>query len=648
MDSRATKIRDDSEADLESMQTVRDEWNDREAMVISKVYDSVSKNTRSRVTDSRLTTIALESSIRTMAQLAKGQVKAVSKKQRGGALLLDLMLHRHIIPNDNEGWDHLTKLRMLDFYSRVYGTMPIMYDWHVSKNYTGPVSRIIQARDRIPQRGRVSVEDSDYTHIDNYVSYQWLKGKAKDKNWETGAIKKILKEIEKEQGESAKATDSRKTSTVEEERNTTQRTGKGKNSKILLRTRYEAGDDGHWVTSAPDYEWAILRDIKNPHSTGLIPLVEKINIPLIDSYFGLSDFERGKSIQFAMDSLTNLTLEAVKRNVFPPRIINPNGVVASSLTWAPGKNWLETTRDSIRTFDQNPTGINHFQAIYGFLTGSLMNQAGTTDTTLNAEQSSSSDFGKTPQALKMLEARENSRDTMNRFFMEKAIEKLYNGFISLTIANHEKPLDLSLFEEEIRAIKKQGFEDIDEMLDVSSDEKMAEITISKSDIKGKYRYYVDAGSTAKKDNAEQTEALSNLLLMASKIPQISEMVAAKGQVFDIAQLIKELVNRSGVENPEKIIYPAAAADTTELQEAQAPAPQQVPGVDPTQAMMGPRGAMQGQMSPQGMIPGMPMALPMPQAIPQAMAPPMGAPMDIPLAGQQPNSQIQSVVDRLLA
>lgn len=641
MDTRSKLIQEDSENDLNEIQSIRDSWDAREAMVVSQLADSVSTRTASRVTDSRLTTIALEGSGRVMGQVAQGQVKALSKKDRGGALLLDIMLHRYVIPNDNTGWDHLTKLRMQNFYSRVYGTMPIMYDYEVSKNYTGPISMLPEIRNWLPQAGRVSIHDSDYNHVDNYVSYKWLESRIGKKGWEDKALRKILREIDNaERKATSRQSDTRRTSYVQRTRDNARSMGTGKNSKILVRTRYESGDEGRWITVAPDWEYLVLRDIKNPHGNGRIPIALKYNIPLIDSIFGLSDYERGKSIQFAMDSLTNLTLEAAKRKTFPPRIINPNGVVASSLTWTPGKNWLETIPNSIREFQSDPGSLNHFQTIYGFLTGALLNQAGTTDTTLNADQALDQSYGKTPQALKMLEARENTRDQMDRFYQEKAIEELYNGFISLITNGQEKPIDLHVFDDEIEQIKQMGYDNITDMLRESKDGRVAEITVKKDNFKGPYKYYVEAGSTSRKDDATQVEALSNLLMIASKIPQLNELMQVEGYRFSLTEVIRQIANRSGVESPEKIVYPVSEQDIP------TPAP---PAGDPMAAQMG--GA---PMTPDMMAQMQAMTGAMPNQVNQGprgvMQPQMGAPMgpDIPLAGVQPAPQVQDVVDRLLA
>ena len=44
----------------------------------------------------------------------------------------------------------------------------------------------------------------------------------------------------------------------------------------------------------------------NPHQNGELPVVCKYSIPLLTDIFGMGDFERGKSMQYTLNSLWNL------------------------------------------------------------------------------------------------------------------------------------------------------------------------------------------------------------------------------------------------------------------------------------------------------------------------------------------------------
>jgi hypothetical protein len=430
--------------------------------------------------------------------------------------------------------------------------MPMMYDYRIDDDYVGPDCWLIPIRNWVPQRGKLTMQDSDYCHVENYVSVRWLESKLKTKNgdWNRTELKKIIdsaKEGSKMQKES------RDESFVEEDRNQDSSKSKGKASQVKVVTRYEAGEDGHWVMFCPDYDDAVIRDIPNPHKNGKIPIVLKYCFPLVDSIYGLGDFERGKTLQYAMDSLINLYLDGVKMSIFPPIVTNPNGIVASSVKYSPGARWLENIPNSIRPYNTNPQGLSTFQSTYQFLIGSILNQNGTTDTAASADSSSDPGFGKTPQALKLLQARENTRDNWDRFMMEQSVEELYDGFVNLVSQKQPKPINLDLFDDEIDLIKGV-YPDVEDILRESESGSYALLTVSKNEIGNtNYKYYIDANSTNRKDDAAQSEALTNLLLVVSKIPGLSQELAKSGLKYNVGEHIKRIFASSGVEGYDKIV-----------------------------------------------------------------------------------------------
>jgi hypothetical protein len=544
------KICEEYRTDKESIQIIVDTFDEKEAMLISKVEDSMSF--KSKVTDSRLSTIIWERAGRVMGQLPTGMVKALSMKDKGKSMLMDIILQRYIMPNANAQYSHLTKLRMWDLYSMVYGVMPMMYDYRIDDDYIGPDCWLIPVRNWIPQRGKTSIQDSDYCHVENYVSVRWLESKMKSKvgDWDKNALRYIIKKAK--EGSRAQK-ESRDESYVEDVRQQDFEGSKGKASQVKIVTRYEAGSDGRWVMFCPDYDDKVIRDIPNPHKNGKIPIVLKYCFPLVDSIYGLGDFERGKTLQYAMDSLINLYLDGVKMSVFPPTIMNPNGIVASSVKYSPGARWLENIPNSIRPYNTNPQGLSTFQSTYQFLIGSILNQNGTTDTATNTEGSSDPGFGKTPQALQMQAARENTRDNWDRFMMEQAVEDLYDGFVNLIATKQPKPIKIDLFDEEIEQIGALH-EDIQDILQISESGEYGLLTVSGKEIGDtRYKYYIDANSTLRKDDAQQSEALTNLLVAVSKIPGLNQELSKNGLKYNIGEHMKRIFATSGVEGYDKII-----------------------------------------------------------------------------------------------
>lgn len=572
------QIDKDYSADKDAIRTVVDTFDEKESMLISKVEDSLSF--KSKVTDSRLSTIIWERAGRVMGQMPSGVVKALTMKDKGKSMLMDVILQRYIQPNANSQFTHLTKLRMWDLYSMVYGVMPMMYDYRIDDEYVGPDCWLIPIRNWIPQRGKVSIQDSDYNHVESMVSVRWLEDKLDSKlgDWNKSVLKEIIKKAK--YGTTSKK-ESRDESYVEQDRDQDPKTQTGKAAQVKIVTRYEAGKGGKWTTFCPDYDNKVIRDIPNPHKNGKIPIVLKYCFPLVDSIYGLGDFERGKTLQYAMDSLINLYLDGVKMSIFPPTIMNPNGIVPSSVRYSPGARWLENMPNSIRPYNTSPQGLSTFQSTYSFLIGSMLNQNGTTDTAANSESTSDPGFGKTPQALQMLQARENTRDNWDRFMMEQAVEELYDGFVNLTAKKQPKPIKLDLFGAEVEQIA-QLYPDVAEILKVSESGEYGQLTI-KPDALGKdcnYRYYIDANSTSRKDDAQQSEALTALLVAVSKIPGLNQELAKNGTKYDIGEHMKRIFATSGVEGYDKILTQMSPEEMAEAQmqaQGNPAAPQQMAG-----------------------------------------------------------------------
>lgn len=564
-------LRPNYTSDTDAIKGVYSTWPDRENLVMGSPTDRFSKTRQSQVSDGGLSTMVMERTFRVMGTLPTGQVKALSQKDSGKAMLMDILIQRHVIPNACWGEEFLTKLRQWDFYSHVYGIMPMLYDWKVKDGYIGPDCRLIPMRDFTPQRGRTSMNDCDYVHIDTYHSVRELEEQATDKDskWNKKELMTIVDAARA--GDKEKPYD--KMSSVERDRYNFVGGSRGDGARIRLITTYYSGTDGHWITWAPDYGDVVVRDLDNPHGTGKIPVVLKQSFPLVDSLYGLGDFERGESLQKAADALTNLYFDAVKMSVFSPLIVNPNGVVPHTLKYAAGARWLETIPNSIRPFQSSPQGMSTFQSTIGYIKGALNNQAGTTDTMINQDTSSDPSFGKTPEALQMQQARENSRDNWDRFFMEEALEQLLDGFCNLIANRLETPIDIHLFDHEIQAIIDAGYEDVNELIQAFDSGTTAQLTITSDQLQndGKpipYKYYIDAKSTKAKDDKEETENIMTFLSLFSKIPNLDTALQAQGKKIDFGNALKLLGAKAGIADIDKIVVDMNPQEMYQAQLAQ--------------------------------------------------------------------------------
>lgn len=418
-----------------------------ESMLLGQVYDSVSRSIdSSKITDSYTATLAKERADRVMSKLPEGETVSVGKGDVGAAMLMDILRQKWIYPNANAQHPFAVKLNLWQLYSDVYGYMPMFYDWNVSTSgYAGPDCWLWNPRNLIPQQGRTSVEDMEYLHADTWVSEKFLENKLEDSlgedtveemedgkpfiaseddedehdGWNLNAVSELLNLA----ADKTTDTDTQRDTVVERNR-----TPNSKRKGIRLTTRYEAGDDGEWITFAPDHSFVEVRRIKNPHKNGRIPFVIKYSQALYDSFYGLGRFQRAKPIQFARDGLTNFYFKGIKMNLIPPIIVNANGVLKHTIDYREGAVMMETTPNSIRPMPTSNAGLSTYQGTMSAMTGSLLSMFGSQNAALPGAESLNPSQGKTPQAISLYGDKEATQDGADLRNLQVAIEQLTDGF----------------------------------------------------------------------------------------------------------------------------------------------------------------------------------------------------------------------------
>lgn len=506
--------------DLEAHDEYIVDYDSYEAMLISRTYDSVSRETKSGITDGSATTIALERAARVVGAMPDGETKASGKKDYGKGMLLDLFRLKYLYPNANSQWPFLTKLRMWQFYSSVYGFMPMFVDWTVNNDgYVGPDCWLWNPRNFIPQNGKTNIRDMDYCNAFAFVTADYLEDLL-DEDEEAGWIKQTVKELIKVARDNSLWNDVRRDTYIKRIR-----TFQAIRGQIPLVTRFEAGKDGHWITFCPWFGFRILRDIPNPHKTNQLPWFIKPGIPLFDSFYGLGDFQRERPLQFAKDGLTNFYFEGLKMNIYPPTVVNINGIVKSSIDQRPGAIWMENVPNSVRRLETSTAGLSTYTSAITQLQAAMQSQAGVTDTMTSAEDSADPTVGKTPAALNMVNERLNTRDSQEAFYLEQETDAMINYMLQLFINIGTEQIDLNLFSEDIQDIISAGYSDIVESMDISSSGNSAKIHLKSKDFKDlEVKYQTHPGSMKQTTNAQKAESLSTWFGVLSKMQnEVAEM-----------------------------------------------------------------------------------------------------------------------------
>ena len=518
-----------------------------EAMLIGKVYDSVSNSVDgSKITDSYATTLAKERADRVIAKTPEGETESAGRADVGKAAFMDILRQKWIYPNANAQRPFQEKLNLWQFYSSVYGYMPMFYDWNTSSTgYVGPDCWLWNPRNLIPQQGKVSIEDMDYVTALTWISKKRLEdiieNEVEEDGWDRDALQELVKRAEtKDSGN-----DTEQDTLVERDR-----APGGTKKGICLATRYEAGPDGKWCTFAPDHGFVKVRDLPNPHKNGRIPFVIKYSQPLFDSFYGLGDFQRAKPLQFARDGLTNFYFANLKRNLAPGIIVNANGVVKHTLDVTKANPVLmETIPNSIRPMPTNTAGLSTYQGAQSNLTGSLLSLYGTQNASIPGAESLNPSQGKTPAAIDMYSSKEATRDGAERRHLEVAIEQLTDGFNSLVVNIGTEDIPVSLFSKDIEEIRKAGLEDVVGLFtgNFKPDQTLTagDLTINPEALKGiEYRFSITPGSTMKINKEKQLQGLERFIDNMGKFQNIfkddprvdihpDKIAAAFGSLADI-------------------------------------------------------------------------------------------------------------------
>lgn len=554
------------------LETLRSDWDDLEAMLIAKLTDDLSTTTNNTVFDPVLATQVLERSSRVMAQNPKGKAYAQSKDDVGKNMLMNLLLG-YFYKNANEQDSMLIKLRMMDLYSLVYGSMFALVPWRVNERtgYTGPELNLLPIRDCFPQPTKKSVRDMDWFIVRNVVSLDWLKQQDQSTWMNINRLENELKELK--QGDEATQKDGDKQSFVER----SYYPGTYSDMAFPQVELYTEYRQDTWVTWTPQrvdsktskpYILRAVGDDKNPaYPNHELPIVAKHAFPLIDSPIGLGEFAKGKSLQMAINSLWNLYLQGVKYTVFPPLHVNPDNVVPSSMDWNPGEFWfMNNPNQDVQPMNIRPAGIETFHSTFGALKASIESQAGTSS--VRESVHSRSALGKTPEAIRFLSERESSRDEWDRVMMEDTITDMYGKWVALATTKLEKDVQTRLFAEEIEDIK-EVYPDVVEMFESGR----GAVRVRKGDIEDTYDFVLESGSTLKPNIEEEQNNVTEVLKAVIENPNIIKVLEEQENVeVRIGQLFKRWVEGK-LKDADKIIVEKEPVDTelpNEVQEAGIP------------------------------------------------------------------------------
>lgn len=539
------------------------DWDEFEDLLFVQARNAYSNS--NEISEGSLSSIVIERATRVCSQMPTGVVDALSIQDQGKSLLMNLLLHNYVLPNAGEDHDLETLIWLWDLWSNVYGSMPMIYDWKVSPNYTGPCAWLCPIRNYFPQQGRSDPKSADHVFISTFFDRSALEAicENKDPDFDIGAIQEILDETKNKAVKPKSEDDYLRKNPMFQLRRRAPLTD---TQQIELVTKYESGEEGRWITFAPDYDNRVIRNIPNPHKNGKIPVVVKYAMPLIDSPIGLGDMERGRYMQYAMDTTVNLQIDGQKLRTYPPAMYVEGNVNMPTFRFQPGAK-VGVTQPNDISFLNLPQAQDNLSMTYQFLKGALNNVLGNSSTQVSAE-SDAPESGKTPEAIKAQQQSQSTRDEMDTKLLEKAVEELFCGFVELINTQQDEPIELYLFGDEIKQIIGQGYDDIKDMVqfvgkksgkDVA-DANAVFIRIKPDKLKNNkgFRYRIDAGSSLAQDHEEQHEQLTEIMQTYIANPMsIETLLNAGGQTVDFPELFKQWFITGGMREWNNILKPVS-------------------------------------------------------------------------------------------
>lgn len=507
----------------------REEWDELEAMLIGTNLEGLGNK---KIFDPKLSTTVYERSARVMGQSPKGKAYATSKDDIGKTLLMNLFLD-YYTKKANEQRRFVTKLRMMDLYSLVYGTMFAIVPWRVDKKkgYIGPELNLLPIRNSFPQPG-CSLDDADWFQARDMVSVSWLKRRAEEAP-DVWNVDDLIKELEEKGGD---------VDNDQDKKSFIDRTmfpdvvSDAAFPKVEIVHEYRRDKWITWTPLRADSKTSkpyVLRVVDDPYPDYMLPVISKDALPLMNSPIGLGEFARGKSLQYAINSLINMYMEGVKFSIFPPLHVNPDNVVKSSIKWGAGEFWfMDNPNVDIQPMNVNPRGLDTFQSTYSFLSNALVNQAGSTE--VMTSQKSDFSLGKTPRAIENRLFNQKARDEWDLFMMDETIQSLYERWIALIGSKQEKNVKIRLFKEEMEDIEKT-YPDVVQMFDSG---KRGEVSIKKGSLDTKYDFVLEPGSTYQVDPEEEQNKITAVLKSVLESPQILESLQVEGKELRIGELFE--------------------------------------------------------------------------------------------------------------
>lgn len=522
------------------------------------------------VTDGTLAGIVQAQPRRIIQQLPTGRITSVAQPDL--APYVDFIWRNYIIPNARTSGDVLQKSWGVVQCGLVYGSQPTYAFFTRNGDYYGVDFTLPYIKDVFPEVGKLYANDSKYMFMRSWWTESQIRQlidkeeklvarskarKEKDaytSNWNLALLKKLLdfKKVKPQQAMTPAEREQQGTRAI----------------YIELIHVFQEGIGAKFYTWSPDLKKTV-RTRTNRDPRGRIPISYYYSNIDRSNPLGRGVMELSGAMQNLLDSEVQAYQLMQKIMLNPPLKKWGVGINKTTIKWSPNAVW-DMGSDANAKLDPvevNTQAIANFATNYGLMKSQIMNLTGNQDTSVSA-QSGNPNFSKTQAGVQVQQLRLNIDDNFQRKQFETWFEANAETMLNIHFAESSGSKEIELTEDFIDQLN--GSEGTDNRnVRVDPDKKMATVIYDK--IKTRFVFEVNPSSSEAPDDETQIANLKELLTDAgTNLRVIAYFLGQAGYGFKSGELYRDLFQRLGVENIDRIMPKMTPEEADQAKQAPFP------------------------------------------------------------------------------
>ena len=500
-----------------------------------------------KVTDGTLAAFIQELPKRIIQRIPTGNIIS---NDRWFEIIADYILEHEIIANANTTAALIQKCWALTSKSLTYGSQPAFVQFVNRGDYFGTDFTLPYIKDVLLEQGKLSDRDSNViflkawyqpNQIDAIIKKEDMltKNSQDRKDAEAYASGWDLKELANLKD---KIQQKDNWSLTPNERN--KMTNKG---FIEIVHCFQRGIGAEFYSFSPVTK-QVVRRRKNKDPRGMIPIHYMYANVDLSNPLGRGSVEVSGGMQNLLDSEVQSYQYMRSLLMNPPLEIKGN-VPTSVVKYAPNALWKvgSDPNASITPVKLETASLQAFPQNYGLIKGQIMalNSAG--DNTVPAQSGNAS--SKTPQGVDAQQMHLGLSDNYMRRQFESTFEEIINTMLNLYFAERSGTQEIKIDVE--TADKLRDIDESPNKLQYVNKDNVCRINYDSETPKLDFK--ADPTSSTIEDNQEQIAVLQEVLAEAAKNPYIPYLMQSVGKELHIGEVYKQLFERLGVKDMDKIV-----------------------------------------------------------------------------------------------